>query len=176
MSLAMFDFTMSNPRFLKNFRPGSLLLCASVGLFFVACKPATPPTPPPAMETFETKRVETALAGYRKSPSEATKAEVDRALAEMESEISELDVRSSKVSGADKAETDRKASDLRAKHNHYRADFAAAQAEVGAKSIGEKTEETLKKAGDATERAVEKTGDAIKDAAESVGDALNPNR
>lgn len=169
---------MSRSLFHKNFVLSAVLLPISVGLTVVGCKPVQPSTPPPvpAMETFETKRVETALADYRRSPNESSKAEVERALAEMNSEISELDVRSSKVSGADKEETDRKASDLRTKYNHYRADFAAAQTEVGAKSVGEKAESALKKAGDATERAVEKTGDAIKDAAESVGDAINPNR
>jgi len=152
------------------------ILTVSAGFFFVACKPVPPPAPPPAMETFETERVEASLTNYRRTPSETTRIEVDRALAEMESEINELDVRSTKVSGADKAEVDQKASDLRVKYNKYRADFAAAQAEAGARSAGDKAGEALKKAGEATERAVEKTGDAIKDAAESVGETLNPNR
>ncbi len=160
----------------KRFCINTAILAVSAGFIITACKPSAPPTPPPAMETFETQKVETAIANYRRTPSEETKRVVNLTFSEMESEINELDVRSTKVSGADKAETDRKASDLRAKYNHYRADFTAAQAEAGARSATKSAGEALKEAGDATERAVEKTGDAIKDAAESVGDALNPNK
>ena len=165
--------TSSSP---KRFCLNLALLASAVGFVAVGCKPSAPPTPPPAMQTFETQKVESAIASYRRAPSEEAKRGVDLALSEMESEINELAVRSGKVSGADKAENDRKLADLREKYARYRTDFAAAQAEATTKSATEATTDALKKAGDATERAVEKTGDAIKDAAHSVGDALNPNK
>lgn len=170
---------------MNTLTPSSKRICANAalvlagGLIFAACKPAPPPppsTPPPAIQTFETKKVETAIAAYKSSPSETTKSEVDLALADMESEIKELEVRSTKVSGAEKTENDQKLSDLKDKYNRYRMDYTGARAEVETKSAGEATKDALEKVGDSAERAVEKTGDAIKDAADKVGDALTPDK
>lgn len=164
-------FTTATKRFCVN-----AAIVATGGLVFAACKPAPPPEPPPAMQTFETKKVETAISAYKTEPSETNKRNVDLALADMESEIKELEVRSTKVSGADKAENDSKLSDLKEKYNHYRMDFTKVQAEVETKKAGEATKDALEKVGDSAEKAVEKTGDAIKDAAEKVGDALTPDK
>lgn len=163
-------FTTATKRFCVN-----AAIVATGGLLFAACKPAPPPEPPPAMQTFETKKVETAISAYKSAPSDTTKKAVDLALADMESEIKELELRSTKVSGADKAENDRKLSDLKEKYTHYQVDFTKARAEVETKSAGEATKDAFEKVGDSAEKAVEKTGDAIKDAAEKVGDAINPN-
>lgn len=128
--------------------------------------------PKPAIETLETSAVENAIRKYRNQPSEQSAREVDLALANMESEVRELEARSNKVSGDDKAENDRKLRDLRMKYEAFRAEFTAAKAAAGVQKAGDAAASTVEKAGDAAGRAVEKAGDAIKDAADSVGDAL----
>lgn len=128
----------------------------------VACKP-TEPTPP--MKTPETTVVEEKIRKFKSEPSKVNMDEVDKALADMNSEIKELEVREAKVGGAEKDEATRKLADLRAKYNAYSADFTAA-----------KVQASVNKAGEATEKAVEKAGDAVKDAAQSVGDSLKSDK
>lgn len=156
---------------MKTIRSRSLAALGLAGALTVvaSCKPsASAPPPKPAIETLETSAVENAIRQYRNQPSEQSARAVDLALAKMESEVRELEVRSGKVSGDDKAENDRKLRDLRMKYEAFRAEFTAAKAAAGAQKAGDSVE----KAGDAAGRAVEKAGDAIKDAADSVGDAL----
>jgi uncharacterized protein YukE len=128
----------------------------------VACKP-TEPTPP--MKTSETAVVEEKIRKFKAEPSKVNMNEVEKALADLNTEIKELEVREAKVGGSEKDEATRKLSDLRAKYNAYTADFTAARVQA-----------SVNKAGEATEQALQKAGDAVKDAAESVGDSLKSDK
>lgn len=87
--------------------------------------------------------------------------EVEKALADLNAEIKELEVRQSTVGGAEKDEATRKLSDLRDKYNAYVAEFTGARVQASANKAGE---------------AVKKAGDAVKDAAQSVGDSLKSDK
>ena len=128
----------------------------------VACKP-TEPTPP--MKTSETVVVEEKIRKFKAEPSKVNMYEAEKALADLNTEIKELEVREAKVGGSEKDEATRKLSDLRAKYNAYTADFTAARVQA-----------SVNKAGEATEQALEKAGDAVKDAAESVSDSLKSDK
>jgi hypothetical protein len=128
----------------------------------VACKPVEPPPP---MKTSETAMVEEKIVKFKSDPSKANMDEVEKALADLNSEIKELEVREAKVGGAEKDELTKKLTDLRAKYNSYSTDFTAA-----------KVKASVTKAGEATGRALEKAGEAVKDAAQSVGDSLKSDK
>jgi hypothetical protein len=128
----------------------------------VACKP-TEPTPP--MKTSETAAVEEKIRKFKSEPSKDNMDGVEKALADLNSEIKELEVREAKMGGAEKDETTRKLSDLRAKYNAYMADFTAA-----------KVQASVNKAGEAAGQALERAGDAVKGAAQSVGDSLKSDK
>ena len=127
-----------------------------------ACKPAEP-TPP--MKTPETVTLEEKIRIFKADPSKANMTEVEKALADSNAEIRELEVREAKAWGAEKDEATRRLSDLRAKHDACSADFTAA-----------KVKASVNKAGETTQRALEKAGDAVKDAAQSVGDSLKSDK
>jgi len=127
-----------------------------------ACKPTEPTAP---MKTSETAVVEEKIRKFKAEPSKANMNEVEKALADLNSEIKELEVREAKVGGSEKDEATRKLSDLRAKYNAYTADFTAARVQA-----------SVNKAGEATGQALEKAGDAVKDAAQSVGDSLKSDK
>jgi len=128
----------------------------------VACKPAEPPRPD---ITSKTSVVEEKIGKFKAEPSKANMAEVEKELADLNSEIKELEVREAKAGGSEKDEATRKLSDLRAKYNAYTADFTAARVQA-----------SVNKAGEATGQALEKAGDAVKDAAQSVGDSLKSDK
>jgi hypothetical protein len=117
------------------------------------------------MKTSETTVVEEKIRKFKAEPSKVNMDEVEKALADLNSEIKELEVREAKVGGAEKDEATRKLSDLRAKYNIYSADFTAA-----------KVKASVEKAGEATGQALEKAGDAVKDAAQSVSDSLKSDK
>jgi hypothetical protein len=128
----------------------------------VACNP-TQPTPP--MKTSETTAVEEKIQKFKAEPSSVNMKEVEKALADLNSEIKELELRQSTVGGAEKDEATQKLTDLRGKYNTYTVDFAAARVQASAN-----------KAGEATGEALQKAGDAVKDAAQSVGDSLKSDK
>jgi hypothetical protein len=128
----------------------------------VACNP-TQPTPP--MKTSETEAVEKKIREFKADPSNVNLQEVEKALADLNAEIKELELRQSTVGGAEKDEATRKLSDLRAKYNAYVAEFTGARVQASANKAGEATGEALRKA-----------GDAVKDAAQSVGDSLKSDK
>ncbi|HEY5770382.1 MAG TPA: hypothetical protein VIS71_11100 [Terrimicrobium sp.] len=128
----------------------------------VACKPSEPP---PATKTTETSVVEEKISKFKSDPSKANMDEVEKALADLNSEIKELEVREAKVGGAEKDEATRKLADLRVKYASYSTDFTAA-----------KVKASVAKAGEATGEALEKAGEAVKDATKSVGDSLKSEK
>jgi uncharacterized protein YukE len=125
----------------------------------VACKPTA------SMKTSETAVVEEKIRKFKAEPSKVNMSEVEKALADLNSQIKELEVREAKVGGAEKDEATRKLSDLRASYNAYNAEFTAA-----------KVQASVNKASEATGQALEKAGDAVKDAAKSVGDSLKSDK
>jgi hypothetical protein len=128
----------------------------------VACNP-TQPTPP--MKTTETTAVEEKIRNFKADPSTVNMQEVEKALADLNSEIKELELRQSTVGGAEKDEVTRKLTDLREKYNAYTVEFAAARVQA-----------TANKAGEATGEALKKAGEAVKDAAQSVGDSMKSEK
>jgi hypothetical protein len=125
----------------------------------VACKPAA------SMKTSETAVVEEKIRKFKAEPSKVNMSEVEKALADLNSKIKELEAREAKVGGAEKDEATRKLSDLRASYNAYNAEFTAARVQA-----------SVNKASEATGQALEKAGDAVKDAAKSVGDSLKSDK
>ena len=105
------------------------------------------------------------MSKFKSDPSKANMDGVEKALADLNSEIKELEVREAKVGGAEKDEVTKKLADLRVKYNTYSADFTAA-----------KVKASVTKAGEATGQALEKAGEAVKDAAQSVGDSLKSDK
>ena len=79
---------------------------------FAACGPTEPPPP---IKTSETATVEEKISRFKSDPSKANMDEVEKALANLNVEIKELEVREAKVGGAEKDEATRKLTDLRAK-------------------------------------------------------------
>ena len=151
-----------------------MLLCTMKTLFLrtifaagcygaiAACNP-TQPTPP--MKTSETTAVEEKIRDFKAEPSQVNMQEVEKALADLNAEIKELELRQSTVGGAEKDEATRKLSDLRDKYNAYVAEFTGARVQASANKAGEATGEALKKA-----------GEAVKDATQSVGDSLKSDK
>ena len=117
------------------------------------------------MKTTETAMVEEKILKFKSDPSKVNMDEVEKALADLNSEIKELEVREAKVGRAEKDEATKKLTDLRAKYNIYSTDFTAA-----------KVKASVSKAGEATGQALEKAGDAVKDAAQTVGDSLKSGK
>jgi hypothetical protein len=126
----------------------------------VGCKPTEPP-----MKTSETAVVEEKIRKFKAEPSKVNMSEVEKALADLNSQIKELEVREAKLGGAEKDEASRKLSDLRASYNGYYAEFTAARVQA-----------SVNKASEASGQALEKAGEAVKDAAQSVGDSLKSDK
>jgi hypothetical protein len=124
----------------------------------VACKPQVPPKPDVSAETAE---VEAKIQKFKATPNRENMEGADRALADSNAKIKELEVRESQLNGAEKEKTFAQLSALRTQYNLYRVEIASVKVQTV-------TGRALEKAGD----AVEKAGDAMKDAADSVGDSL----
>lgn len=124
----------------------------------IACKPTEPPPP---VKTSEIAVVEEKIRKFKAEPSESNMNEAEKALADLNAEIKELEVREAKAGGAEKDEATRKLSDLKRKYETSVAEFTAAR-----------VQSSLNKAGEATGQALEEAGDAVKDAAQSVSDSL----
>ena len=140
----------------KKFLQG--ILTAFCLAAIAACKPSEPPKPESSAETAE---VEAKIQKFKATPAKATMEEVDRALANMNAKIKELESRESQMSGAEKEKTAAKLSALRTQYNLYTVEIAGMKVQAV-------TDRALEKA----KAAVEKAGDAMKDAADSVSDSF----
>lgn len=127
--------------------------CCLCGI--VACKPAEPP--PPVISS-EIGVVEEKIRKFKAEPSAQNKDEVDKALANLNAKIKELEVRQTKLKGSEKDETAEKVAALRMQYNLYTVDVAAVKVQA------------------ATGHALEKAGDAVKDAASSVSESLKSDK
>ena len=145
---------------MKSLLPSVIFGAVCFGAIF-ACKPSEPvPT-----ATAKTAVVEEKIRQFKADPSKANMNEVEKALADLNVEIKELEIREAKVGGAEKDEVTRKLTDLRAKYNAYGADFTAAKVQASAN-----------KATEATTQALQKAGEAVKEATESVRDSLKSGK
>lgn len=148
----------------------SLLGCEQKSTVVV---PATPvPEPVAKTKTLETARLGSAIDAYERSPGAASQAEVRKALADLDSEIAELELLVARRTGADRDEAAAKLKNLRAYRAAEMARFTAAEgkgavvptAAPDARSGAEKVEDAARRTGNAIEDAAQKTGDAVKDA------------
>lgn len=118
------------------------------------------PVPQSHTATFETETLAREIDAYKTNPTAQQKAKVDRAFAELDGEIHELEARLQSTTGAERAETDRKLAGLKSYRNAQRARYAGDRAET----LGEKASEGIKDAVRETREAIKETGDAVKDA------------
>jgi len=142
---------------------------------------ATPvPEPIAKTETLETRRLGAELDRYERAPNAATRADVHKALAELDGEIAELEQRVARTDGADRAEAAAKLRNLRDYRQTQTVRFAAMQGAaaigvppaVDARTGAEKAQDSARKAGNEVEDAAKKAADTIKDAGEKIGDAI----
>ncbi len=163
-------------------KPLEFILGVSIASSFLAgCeqKPKTviieerTPTGAPraATKTFETARLGKEIDRYEKESTAPQAAAVQKAFAELDTEIAELNERAAKTDGADRAEAEQKAVNLRTYRSAEEARFlkakgAAALGTVGAdgRSAGEKIEDSARRTGAKLKDTGEKIGDALRDA------------
>ena len=151
-------------RFLRAMRILLLrkVLATSCLLVIAGCKPNETAS---TGKTSETAVVEERIQKFKADPSRLNLVEAEKALADLNSEIKELEVREATAGGAEKDEATKKRSELREKYNAYLADFTAA-----------KVQSTVSKASEKTGEALQKAGDAVKEAAQSVSDSLKSDK
>lgn len=139
----------------------------------VEVPPATPmPEPVAKMRTLETSRLGAAVDAYEQRPSEENRADVKKALADLDGEIAELEALVAKRTGGERDEAAVKLKNLQSYRTAETARFTAAQAKAplgvrepaDSRSGAEKLEEGAKRVGNSIEDAAKRTGDAIKDA------------
>ena len=137
-------------------------------------------------KTFETARLGRAIDAYETAPTARSSADVTDSFAELDGEIAELVGYISKHDGRERAEADRKLTDLRTYRAKENARYTAAQViavpttavvtpEPAGRNVGrvpEEVEDIARRAGDNVERAAKKVGDGLKDAADAVRDAV----
>ncbi len=139
----------------------------------VEVAPATPmPEPVARTKTLETSRLGAAVDAYVQRPTEESRAEVKKALADLDGEVAELEALVAKRTGSARDEAATKLRNLQSYRTGEVARFNAAQvtAPLGVRPAGdgrtgaEKIEDGAKRVGNSIEDAAKRTGDAIKDA------------
>lgn len=148
-------------------------LSASV-ILFAACekKPQVVEKPTPSLTNIETTRLGVAIDAYVANPSETQSASVDKAFAELDGEIAELDLRVTKTTGAEREEAQTKAAQLHTYRDKEMARFTEAKARAKTNAAAKDTETKVEKAGDAIKDGAKEVGDAVKDAADTVKEKL----
>jgi hypothetical protein len=143
-----------------------LTLCTGIALF-AACekKPQVVEKPTATLANLETARLGMAIDAYVVSPTDAQASNVDRAFAELDGEIAELDLRATKTSGADREEARSKSAQLHTYRDKEMARFTEARIRV-------KTQAEKSTAESKIESAADKIGDGVKEAVETVTDKL----
>lgn len=132
-------------------------------------------TPEAATATLETKKLGAAIDQYVSTPSAENAANVNRAFADLDGEIAELQARVAKTSGSDQAEAQAKLTNLQTYRATETARYAAATATLPQTNItpvepvdtrtgAEKVEHTLDKVGRSIELGAKNVGDKVKDA------------
>jgi hypothetical protein len=79
------------------------------------------------IKTLETAKAQAAVDAYDKTGSDALKAQAEKAFLDLDGEIKELEIRVDATTGEQRAEADRKLTELRKRSAEIRADFNAAK-------------------------------------------------
>lgn len=176
---------------IRLIQPRTLMACAAVSLLpllnLTACQrrpvtedsPAKPAAPSAETTTLETGRLGAAIDALAKTSNGENRSAVNLALAELDSEIAELQSLVLKAGGSDRAEASVKLDNLK----RYRAEEMARLANLetatpfgspppDSRSGSQKLEDAAENAGDKLEEGAEKVGDAIQDAAHKTGEAV----
>jgi hypothetical protein len=150
-----------------------LTLGGSLILFLSACeeKPQVVEKPTAATTNFETARLGTAIDTYIATPSDAQAADVEKAFAEIDGEIAELDQRASSATGAERTEAQTKAGDLRAYRDKEKMRYTEAQARAKTNAAGEQAESAAQKVGE----GVRDAADAVKTGVDNAVDTVKEN-
>jgi hypothetical protein len=143
--------------------------------------PAAPATPSAKTTTFETGRLGAAIDNYASSPTEQNRASVNLALAELDSEIAELEDAKLTLIGDRRAEVAAKAENLQSYRGDESARFAKVQAGAvfdatpapDSRSGAQKLEDTAVKVGDKVQEGAQKVGQSLEDAAHKTGEAID---
>jgi hypothetical protein len=137
-----------------------------------------PNRPRSELRTRETAHLGETIDHFEQAPSPETAAQVQKAFADLDSEIAELQLRATRVIGADQSETTAKYSALSVYRAQEALRFAQAQAANPQSTLRpsanmptskpttavEDLEHTAQETGRSIERGAKKTGEAIKDA------------
>jgi Skp family chaperone for outer membrane proteins len=147
----------------------SLALCAGISLF-AACekKPQVVEKPTPSLANVETARLGVAIDAYVASPTDSQAASVEKAFAELDGEIAELDQRVTKTSGADREEAQTKSTQLHTYRDKEMARYTEAKARAKTQATGAKVETAVDKIEDVAKEA----GNAVKEAADKTKEKL----
>jgi len=134
--------------------------------------PREPATATPGTKTYETVHVERAIDAYIKYPSPGNEAEVERALAELSTEIAAIQNQAAKASGAQREELEATAGRLIEFQEQQALRFARAKADAKKKeTLSEKARDAGEKAKDAAREAGGVVREALKEAAEAAEEA-----
>jgi hypothetical protein len=79
------------------------------------------------IKTAETEGTKKAIENYEANSTDAAKAKVEKAFAELDQEIKELEVRVANTVGEARAEANTKLSELKTRKNELRGDFTEAK-------------------------------------------------
>lgn len=99
------------------------VMLSGIALIWVGCGPKEPAN----IKTAETEGTKKAIENYEAKGTDAAKANVEQAFAQLDSEIKELEVRVANTTGDARAEADRKLSELRQRRTELRGDFTEAK-------------------------------------------------
>lgn len=146
----------------------ALTIATIVGLSACEKKPQVVEKPVAETQNFETGKLGTTIDAYISSPTATNAAAVERAFADLDGEIAELDQRLAQNPGSDTAETQRKAGELRT----YRDKEKLRYTEALARAKAAQARESAQGANESVKDAAEKVGEGVKDAAESVKDGV----
>jgi len=156
-----------------------LTLAFSSTFFFAACeekKPRVVEKPIPETINIETTRVGAAIDSYISSPTAVHAADVDRAFAKLEGEVTELSQRLARTSDP---EVKMKSDNLRAYRDRERLRYTEAQTRAkvdavkrGTQDVGDKVEDAARKAGEGVKDAADTVKDGVKDALDTVKEKL----
>ncbi len=136
--------------------------------------PTTPPPLPVARtDTFETRVLGREIDAFDRTPSAEQHARVQKALAELDGEIAELEEQVAKKTGDGRAEAARKLTDLRSYRKGEQARFALLEAKAPLREIPETAapphgEGVGEKIGATLDKAARKVGEGVRDAADEV--------
>ncbi len=156
----------------------ALPIVLTVGLLAFGCekKPTVDLTvkPTTATKTFETSRLGNAIDRYVSSHSAVDAADANKAFAELDGEIAELQERVAKTDGDDRAEAAGKLANLQSYRTKEQVRFSAAKATAPMSTSTPETDvrSGAEKVGDSLNRAASNVGDAAKDLGHSIGQGI----